>query len=69
LCDDAAAVGRAGPKLFELRTVVGEYCFDRHKAPGTPWELVDTGYLRGSELDSVTANVVMACNGNPYAEF
>jgi general secretion pathway protein G len=55
--------------LFELRTVVAEYCFDKHKAPGTLREMVDAGYLRKSALDSVTANVIVACNENPYAEF
>jgi hypothetical protein len=55
--------------LFELRTVVDEYCFDKHMAPGALWELVDTGYLRKGRLDSVTGKVAMACAGNLYAEF
>ena len=53
---------------FELRTVVNEYCFDRHKAPRTLQELVDRDYLRRSALGAVTANIVTACKGNPYAE-
>jgi hypothetical protein len=58
-----------GRNLFELRTVVDEYCFDKHQAPGTLREMVDAGYLRKSALESVTATVIAACNENPYAEF
>jgi len=42
--------------LFNLRTVIDEYTFDKKKAPQTLQDLVSEGYLRAVPVDPITGN-------------
>ena len=42
--------------LFNLRTVIDEYTFDKKKAPQTLQDLVSEGYLRAVPIDPIMGN-------------
>ena len=42
--------------LFTLRTVIGEYTYDKQKAPQTLQDLVTEGYLRAIPVDPITGS-------------
>lgn len=42
--------------LFNLRTVIDEYTFDKKKAPQTLDDLVREGYLRAVPIDPITGS-------------
>jgi general secretion pathway protein G len=42
--------------LYTLRTAIGQYTFDKGKAPRTLQDLVSTGYLRQVPADPITGS-------------
>jgi hypothetical protein len=48
---------------FQLRVVVDEFVFDRHKSPKSMRELVEAGYLRSALLNPLTGEELSLLEG------